>query len=373
MPALLPPVGARIRFSPDEKKGPRNLETFSSGTAALAAVLSGLAEVGSGRREVVIPAYACPALVAAIRYANLEAVLADVAPCSPFVAVAEWKRKTTAQTLATIAVNFLGVEPCGLDGVDIRSNEEWPATVYDCCQGWPANLQCPDWAIAIVLSFGRGKPVTLGTGGGVVVSDRTGYALPLRKADSRDNATFFRLKVSAYNLGLNPRVYWWLEKLPFLGLGRTEYRAISSIETMPLNVVKHLEANIVAYERAKAWTIADVDSVIGLANVGRFRVLPALSQADPSTRLLRLPMLALNRDERDEAVKLLRRRGYGATAMYQQPLWRIPGLEWLGEYESTCPQSQVFADTLITLPIHWQVSKEHLADMAECLAELGAV
>src|SRR5690606_36628282 len=102
-------------------------------------------------------------------------------------------------------------------------------------------------------------------------------------------------------------------------------------------LARHLPVNISMYSQDPGWTVSRVASVIGLGFIGAFRVLPAMQDAPGATRLLRLPLLASSAGARDEAVAALRRAGYGATAMYRQPLWRIRGLEFLEQYESTCP------------------------------------
>lgn len=350
---------------------PSGLRLYGSGTAALAAVLKALVDRRNrSELEVVVPAYGCPALIAAILYADLVPVLADLGSSSPFVSGDEWRRRMSARTVAAVPVNFLGLEPGRPPVSPECALRNEPKFVYDCCQGWPAGMKCPDWAMATVVSFGRGKPISLGSGGGVLVSPQVEGQLTLPAGESARRVRSFRLRASLYNSLLHPRLYWWMDKVPFLGLGKTEYRPLRQISAMPTELARHLPINITAYSGDPGWTVSRVESIIGLGSIGAFRVLPAMRDSPRDTRLLRLPLLAGTASARDEAVAALRRRGYGATAMYRHPLWKIRGLEFLERYESTCPNAVRFADQLLTLPVHRRVSNGHLLGMAECLAKL---
>ncbi len=82
---------------------------LNSGTAALSlamTIAAGSAEASSP--EVILPAYGCPDLLAAAYYAGLRPVLADIQAASPRYQQAALETAITGDTVAIVAVNFLG-------------------------------------------------------------------------------------------------------------------------------------------------------------------------------------------------------------------------------------------------------------------------
>jgi dTDP-4-amino-4,6-dideoxygalactose transaminase len=372
MLSLIPPVGNRIRLDdsaaqPFANRG--DVRLFASGTAALAAALLWAKQRrGVSGGEVLLPAYGCPALVAAVLHAGLRPVLVDLAPSSPFLGLDALLEHCGTATVACVHVNFLGVEPPA-DSRTVTAAKI--AHIYDSCQGWPVDGCCPAWAESTVVSFGRGKPITVGSGGAMLLKRSDGDARPATVAESQARgALSFRLRSALYNRVLWPHVFWWIDKVPGLHIGETNYRPLEAIEGMCAEARRHLDSNVAAYEHSDGWTVSGVESAIGLDPFGSFQLLPALHACDRGTRLLRLPVLAQSRQARDTAIARLRGAGYGATAMYRSPLWTFPGLESLRQYADHCPNATQFAERLLTLPLHGGVSLTALQDMTRRLQRI---
>src|SRR5690606_6983739 len=88
-----------------------DVHLYASGTAALAAALHSVARVGEGIDRVVIPAYGCPALVAAALHAGLEPELIDLAPGSAFPSRSALEEFVPGTRVVFVHVNFLGLPP----------------------------------------------------------------------------------------------------------------------------------------------------------------------------------------------------------------------------------------------------------------------
>lgn len=375
MLSLVPPVGSRIRLettdSTDFARRP-DVRFYASGTTALAAALHVVAHAGEGVDEVVMPAYGCPALVAAALHASMKPVLVDLAPGSPFPAGPAFGASVSGKRAAFVHVNFLGLPP-PTPSLDDSAGYRSPSHhIYDCCQGWPAGGKCPDWAHAAVVSFGRGKPITLGTGGALIFNRGLNDVVSLVAEPVRNprSAFGFQLRSVLYNAVLDPRVFYWVDKVPGLHIGETRFQALESVEAMCDQARKHLSANIAAYEQSKAWTAGQIRDRIGGGPFGSFHYLTAFQECNPDTRLLRLPLLAESRTQRDSAVMQLRRAGFAATAMYRAPLWTFAGLEFLAPFKERCPNAADFADRLLTLPLHAEVSERMLQRLVTRLTSL---
>ncbi len=133
----------------------------SSGTAALHLALLGL-KVGPGD-EVLVPTYACTALLHAVRYTGARPVPCDVRPWDLNLDPADAERRRRRRTRGAIVTHTFGfpmdLAPFGAMGL-------W--VIEDCAQALGAR-----WAgrpvgtrgDAAVFSFGATKPMTSGAGG----------------------------------------------------------------------------------------------------------------------------------------------------------------------------------------------------------------
>lgn len=375
MLSLVPPVGSRIRLETADSTAfvhRPDVHLYASGTAALAAALHSVARVGEGIDRVVIPAYGCPALVAAALHAGLEPELIDLAPGSAFPSRSALEEFVPGTRVVFVHVNFLGLPPPDRSSDEPEGNRAATYQIYDCCQGWPAGGACPDWAHATVVSFGRGKPITLGSGGALLLNRKLNdpHTLVPEPVRNPRSALGFRLRSMLYNAVLDPRLFYWVDKVPGLHIGETRYQALESVEAMCDQARMHLATNIATYEHSRAWTAERVREQIGGGPFGSFRHLNAIQDCGPDVRLLRLPLLAESKARRDLAVTQLRRAGVAATAMYRSPLWTFAGLEFLMPFKERCPNAIDFADRLLTLPLHAGVSEHMLQRLVARLASL---
>ena len=90
-------------------------------------------------------------------------------------------------------------------------------------------------------------------------------------------------------------------------------------------------------------------------------------------QLLRYPVLAPDRQRRDQAIAALNRAGFGANAFYNEPLPAIEGLEQVfGVPPGHFPNACNFAERLITLPSHHDVRERDVQRIVAIISSANA-
>ena len=393
----LPPVGNPVALRAGElplaKSGDDSIAEvfdgwqvrfYDSGTASLAAAMLAAKKnsvVSAQLAEVILPAYGCPDLVAAALYAGLKPILVDLETSKPWLSLTGVRDAISENTVAIVAVNLFGINErlqalreiikTGVAG------SEQICLIEDSAQGFPAYQQSLDAAPCwqgdlVVLSFGRGKPLSL-MGGGAVLAARDKPALAARLPAINEQAAglkqrvLYRLKAGLYNAMIHPRLYWIPQALPFLHLGETRYHALDNIEAMDAVRRSLLQQNLAAYYRYDRHVkslnkqfrqvLATAAGVIDLA---------ASCDMPVVQRLLRYPVL-LPAEQRQSVFQCLRQSGLGPSLMYPAAMPYIEGLQSVWPEPLTCPNAEDFAARILTLPTHGRISSGHLASMARCI------
>src|SRR6185436_3231003 len=203
--------------------------TVSSGKAALTLTLMAL-KSGSSRRDVVIPAYTCYSVPAAVLEAGLRPVLCDIDSSTFDFDHAQLARTLNRDTLCVVAHHLFGV-PAGIARIRALCAAHGIVLVEDAAQAMGAassGRRLGTLGDVGIFSLGRGKNITCGSGGIIVtnsaaLSDAIAELYRPLTAASRASqlADFVRLVVMA--VFIRPWLYWIPAALPFLGLGRTVF------------------------------------------------------------------------------------------------------------------------------------------------------
>lgn len=368
----LPPAGDRITWKPGSRHAVRALfapwhaTLFGSGTQALAASLLALREHSPGRDEVLFAAYNCPVLVSAAVYAGCQPVLVDYEAERPWLDLRALDARLSTRTLAVIAVDLLGIaERYG--ALRTACARVGCALVQDAAQGFPSRAGERAWqGDVVVLSFGRGKPVSLLTGGAVLTRDDALHQEVSRLAVPAEfNHRLHALKVRAYNLLRHPWLYRLPTLLPGLHLGETRYSALRGIQAMPEALAACLPPAAHAFRRAACPQALYPAFLAGSGLLD----LPTLCRQPAGERLSRYPVLAADGTTRDRLLGRL--ASLGASALYGKVLPQVSGvavhLTDVGSY----PAAEAFASRLLTLPNHDGVKRRHLVRLAQWLRNDG--
>jgi len=378
----IPPVGNRIpigaigramlkggRSSAEDsvaslqrKFGAEHVFYMSSGRAALWLILRALSLLEPNKREVVAPAYTCPAVASAILKAGLKPVLVDIDRDDFGLSRSELNRKVGDNTLAVIAVHLFGFSAEAEDSyTDWRQDGIF--LVEDCAQALgilPDSHKRASGLQADVsfFSFGRGKPLSVMHGGLVATSsDEICHAANRVFRDLRVpslvSSAKYALTLGSYLLFSHPRLYWIPESLPFLHLGETIFEPdfeMSKGLRFPGLILSELmalaEEEQETRKRNSAWYSE------------QFKDSPHIRKPPVGTfPYLRYPLILEQPGLRDGIVKDLKRHGAGAARLYPCPLNELPGLREILQDSTVYENSRKLSENLITLPVHSGVTQ----------------
>ena len=371
----LSPAGEAIDYRRTSAHSPvfadYQLLLLNSGTAALSLAMIAARQSAAGVTdpEVILPAYGCPDLVAAAEYAGLQVVLVDIEPEFPGYNLESLGKAVNKNTVAVTAVNFLGI-PERLSEITYLL-KEWPkiCLIVDNAQYFPEkSLSSRLVGDYIILSFGRGKPISLLGGGALLhrksISDKS---LPIDNAI--EPGIGLTIKYWLYNQLLSPFYYQFLSRNPLLRLGETVYKKLKLISRMDNKRQSLLMANIQAYMDRNCHAQQELSDFLQNSSCKILSDITRYVQPQHN-RMLRYPTLAHDKKTRDILLEELRRNGLGASSMYKLPLIDIAGVSSrIKNNSDRFPGAQQFADRLITLPVHSGVTDLHLQLIKTLISE----
>jgi len=355
--------GARQRLTErlEDRFHPREVWLTDSGTSALTLALLAAARRRPGR-PVALPGYGCYDLATAADGADVGVILYDLDPSTLGPDWDSFQDVLNQDPAALVIVHLYGI-PVDLDTAVAKARAAGVLLVEDAAQAagmtWKGT---PAGAVGSfgVLSFGRGKGVTGGRGGALLVNDPeancalgdlAGQIGPPRRGASE------LLPLVAQWMLARPEVYALPASLPFLGLGDTPYFPVrprrqasdsscavldrtwgyagSEVETRQRNAARLLEA-----VRARK----------------QFREVVGAKGGEAS--YLRLPLLA----PPDVAAFAGRRtRALGVMPGYPTSLADLEGFaRRLREPERLVPGARTLARQLGTLPTHSRLTETDL-------------
>lgn len=352
------------------------LTLVNSGTAALSLAVKLACERRVARQhpEVILPAYGCPDLVAAVVAQGACPVLVDLTKDRPWMDLERVNDALSDNTVGIIAVGFLGI-PERLIALRQIADDAGVALIEDSAQVFPPSSSDNGLADYIVLSFGRGKPINLMGGGALLirqdhVAESAGTLAALPEAGIPTGPEW-KLRRWLFNLLLTRPLYGLMERVSFLGLGRTVYHPLEAIHRQ--TPVKGLFAAGVERFNGRNDNGAVYSKELMELVAKGWILLPQEGVDSSSTLLLRYPLLAPSHEIRNRALVELNRQGIGASAFYGRALPEIEGVDAtasiVGRGEDF-PRASDFAGRLLTLPTHEDV---HLLDIEIVTSVLTSV
>ena len=369
---MIIPRGRAVSPVSGELFAPYAAHFYGSATAALAASLvAAIARLQVTSPEVLLPAYGCPALVSAVLFAGARPRLIDLEPDRPWMDLDRLRAALGPDTVAVVGVDLFGI-PERYSKIRQAIAGTGVVLIQDSAQALPPPADERWLGDYVVLSFGRGKPVSLLHGGAVLVrEEKLTRELPLPPPQAISGPVRSRLALHAvlYNLLSSAWLYWLPAGLPFLGLGETRYRPLTSIEAADPLLREWLPINIHAYWRRSDERQRAIYGMLADSADDRIVDLPkACVGGAPAFRLVRYPILVNDPDVRQRLFHCFGHLGLGASAMYPSALPGVRGLErYFGDV--SCPQADSFARRIVTLPVHSRVQKRDLQRMRGCLAQ----
>ena len=341
----------------------------SSGTAALVVTLTALKSLSS-RREVAMPAFTCFSVAAAVVRAGLTPVLCDVDESTFDFDERRLAETVSERTLCVIAHHLFGV-PAAIARARRVCERHGAFLVEDAAQalGMEAGgARLGTLGDAGIFSFGRGKPVTCGSGGMVLTKSAAIAAAiarvlgTLRPAPFGQQAADF-LKTVLMLVFIRPWLYWIPAAIPMLGLGRTTYPS-----RIALHRLSGFQAGLLRQWRRR---LARSNSARAAAVSFFTRALSLRAAEEGVPPYLRLPLVARDAQTRQRVCADSQRRGLGVSAGYPTPISEIP--EIAGAFGGqSFPSAARLAARLVTLPTHHLVSERDRRAIAALCRDLIA-
>jgi dTDP-4-amino-4,6-dideoxygalactose transaminase len=311
------------------------------------------------KKEVILPAYTCPAVVSAILKANLTPILCDNNLYDFGLDTKELEGKINKNTLAVMVVHLLGYPANIIEVKELCKNKDI-YVVEDAAQSFGNNLPNSDGQkLGLVgdvgfFSFGRGKPISILHGGVLITKSEEIYQSAKKTYNELNfqngcSSFNYRFLLSLYALFANPYLYWISQRVPFLRLGETIFESefeISKGLGVSVNLINEI---LLRFEKEKE---------IRRENSKWYYEKSGLNSCNKTNDYpyLRFPYFAENRIIRDKLLDYLTSKGTGAARFYPCPLNELPGLKDSLQDSNTYPNAKEISDRLITLPVHSGVS-----------------
>ncbi len=349
---------------------------LSSGKTALTIILQALHELFPERDEVLIPAFTCFSVPAAIKKAGLKIKLCDLNVDS-----LDFDRKKLHQIADTERNRnkLLCIIPTHLFGI--------PADVHYCRQIFSSSvIIVEDTAQAMAtewqgkklgtlgdigfFSLGRGKPLST-IEGGIIITNREDIGkvlkkriLPIPKYTSAER-TKLLAKALLATLFQYPTLFWLPKGLPFLQLGETIYETdlrMKTLSTCHSKLAKDWQSRVKIFQQHRR---NNAQYFLNLTK-NKFESV-SFPWFNEEQALIRLPGL-VNNTARNEIINSAFGRKYGIMPSYPVPINEIPQLQndFCGE---RYPTAKMLSDQLITIPTHQYMTEDDYRKISGFLFE----
>lgn len=354
-----------------------------SGTEGLFRIFS-LLRKHSAREFVLLSAYTCPDIAAAIVRAGFRLALLDVHPRS--LAANPSSSSVDFKTCAAVVLSNLYGVPENFDVWRQLGEENDFLIIDDACQGAlsaDADGRVGERAGSIgVISFGRGKALSA-IGGGALILPKVGVSLPGCRAELIEqlhakpalalDASIGALplefsKALLMNIFGKPSLYWIPNSLPFLGLGETKCDLEFSL------CAKGKFAEGAAWARLRAFDQFVLEQKLCADNWSAelkesYKILTESKAREASSVLIRYPIWCESVTKKRGLLAKLHARGLGASGSYPSTL---RGFNQLSALAICGPlqEARKLAERIITLPVHKDVSSADHERVVKILGEI---
>jgi perosamine synthetase len=342
----------------------------ASGRTALYLLLQGLRQAADhpDRREVVMPAYTCPALAKVAIDAGLRPRFVDITPHTMAFREDHLEASIGGHTLAVICVHPFGI-PQPIEHIQPLAHEAGAVVIEDAAQAMGARLDgkpvgtLGDYGL---YSLGPGKP--LSTGGGGVLCTKDGRHAPLLERaweglplPSVISSAWALVRFVLCNLVFHPLGWWLGTRAGLQRLG--EHEASWGYSVLGLNdsqaaVGLALLARLETVNRQRRDNARRLIDRLGKME---FVHIPAPAQTAEAT-YLRLPLIVDDEERRERLFRRLWDAGIGVGRMYRHPL---PHYVPHQVDDEVYPGADYVARHLLTLPTHHYLTHADVEGIVE--------
>ena len=343
---------------------------LASGTMSLAvAAMIAIKRHPVEAPKVLVPAYGCPDLVSAVRYAGAEPVYVDLQPNQSRMdlELARTIASSRQDLVAIIGVDLFGIPEdwCGLKRL---ADEFGLFLIQDLAQSVQSRstMLLDFQGDAVVFSFGRGKPVCCLFGGALLTraeADTQSQSLvtELKQQSGILTPRFIRTKAAFYDFFLRPFAYSQLAKVMGDRLGQTVYKRLHNLAFLSPPVADILNFAVERYWRefndVYDAMASSIEAALRDTGASPVRLVRHTRDSGDSNRMSRLAVLISDSHLRMEVLTELRQAGLSSTTMYTHALPEIVAKYDGVESAAPFPNALAFSRELVTLPTHGRLSQ----------------
>jgi len=334
---------------------------LSSGKASLALILRALKELYPEKDEVLIPAFTCYSVPAAIFRVGLKIRICDIEPETLDFDYNELAEQLSAERLLCVIPTHLFGVTADIPRVrELVGNRDIPI-VEDAAQAMGGEFRgrkVGTLGDVGFFSLERGKAFSTVEGGIIVAgSERIGKALQGQIASTSAYSLKEQVALIIYAVVISvfsrPWLYWIPRSLPFLGLGETLFAPDFSIKRM-----SGFQAGMTV-----GWQNR-LSKIIGIRvkNAGYLTKSGMKSTGDSellSSGLVRYPVIVRSNSEKISVLRESDRLGLGGADVFPGTVDTIAGLKGYLVGGTSLKASSI-VERMVTFPVHPYVTE---ADM----------
>lgn len=330
-----------------------------SGSAALTVALRALKTL-SGKSDVIVPAYTCFSVPAAVLTAGLRPVPCDINPATFDYDHDLLPQTLTSDTLCVVAHHLFGV-PADIERTRTLCRARGIFVVEDAAQAMgieSRGRKLGTLGDVGIFSFGRGKNITCGAGGALLTNSsriagavtRQYEELPMPPA--AETVSEF-VKLAMMTIFIRPRLYWLPAAVPALRLGETIFP-----DDVPLRRMTGFKAGLLCGWQER---LARANRTRSATAAYFEQCLPVSLHAHP---YLRLPVAVSSAEKKRTLYATSRSRGLGLSAAYPTAVSDIPQVRARIDGQQF-PSARRVAERLLTIPTHQWVTDQDRRAIAE--------
>lgn len=336
------PVEARLEALLCSRFDARAALLTDSGTSALALAMAG---TGEKHRTIALPAWSCPDLLTAALQSRSRVRLYDLDPVTLSPDMDSLSAAIDRGVDAVVIAHWFGYS-ADIEQAAALTSARNVVLIEDAAQAAGGRLHgrtLGSFGDIVVLSFGRGKGMTGGGGGALVVRNAQIVSDPIPGGGA---GAFAAAATVAQWLMAHPAVYAIPAALPFLGLGHTNYEDPGEVRSIS-RFSAALAANAVVRVDSEAAARARMAGRIMQEGAGFIR---PVTGAHPGFLRLALRRPGASPDPR-----------LGILASYPRTLVEYPvSSQLILPHEKAGSGAAELRDSLFTIPTHHRLRERDL-------------
>jgi dTDP-4-amino-4,6-dideoxygalactose transaminase len=361
-----------LRALLEREYGARSVVLCGSGTQALTLAIQEARQRVDTKAPVAIPAFSCFDVASAAIGADARVSLYDLDPDTLSPDLESLERVLRAGARVVIAAPLYGI-PVDWSALADLTTQYDAVLVEDAAQGHGASCNgkpLGSLGKIAILSFGRGKGWTGGTGGAILISGSTGNSSsPGFLEPEFSHGVGVAIRVAAQWALARPGIYGLPLSIPAFRLGETTYLPPRPVRPMTRVAATTLLATHDASRKEASVRRSNASAVLsGIA--GSAQVKPIPTHSCPTAGYLRLPLRVKGGMAGFPNVQRASR--LGMTPSYPISLAALPQLAGrIVAPHGTWPGAETLVRELVTVPTHSRLRSHEVSEIIGILCTLG--